>query len=159
MRYCDCLLHHHLGRGNTQHLLVGIRAPGSGHRHYPALPKAISCKQYYSWPMMFSLSLFSKKTWRQWRTCISWARDCVNINWGLELLEHTTYGAYNSVGIPHPLDALATTPKALETTYENPCPLQTMHHPTFTSNISLMLLRINTPHGTTTSLCLISVHS
>jgi len=99
------------------------------------------------------------KTWRQWRTCISWARDCVNINWGLELLEHTTYGAYNSVDIPHPLDALATTPKALETTYENPCPLQTMHHPTFTSNISLMLLRINTPHGTTTSLCLISVHS
>ena len=84
---------------------------------------------------------------------------CVNINWGLELLEHTRYAAYNSVGIPHPLDALATTPKALETTYENPCPLQTMHHPTFTSNISLMLLRINTPHGTTTSLCLISVHS
>ena len=32
MRYCDCLLHHHLGRGNTQHSLVGIRAPGSGHR-------------------------------------------------------------------------------------------------------------------------------
>ena len=32
MRYCDCLLHHHLGRGNTQHLLVGIRTPGSGHR-------------------------------------------------------------------------------------------------------------------------------
>ena len=32
MRYCDCLLHHHLGRGNTQHLLVGIQAPGSGHR-------------------------------------------------------------------------------------------------------------------------------
>jgi len=68
---------------------------------YPALPKAISCKQYYSWPMMFSLSLFSKKTWRQWRTCISWARDCVNINWGLELLEHTTYGAYNSVVTVH----------------------------------------------------------
>ena len=34
MRYCDCLLHHHLGRGNTQHLLVGIQAPGSGHRHH-----------------------------------------------------------------------------------------------------------------------------
>ena len=34
MRYCDCLLHHHLGRGNTQHLLVGIQAPGSGHRHF-----------------------------------------------------------------------------------------------------------------------------
>ncbi|KAG2612519.1 hypothetical protein PVAP13_4KG295810 [Panicum virgatum] len=68
---------------------------------YPALPKAISCKKYYSWPMMFSLSLFSKKTWRQWRTCISWARDCVNINWGLELLEHTTYGAYNSVVTVH----------------------------------------------------------
>jgi len=32
VRYCDCLLHHHLGRGNTQHLLVGIQAPGSGHR-------------------------------------------------------------------------------------------------------------------------------
>ena len=32
MRYCDCLLHHHLGRGNTQHLLVGIQAHGSGHR-------------------------------------------------------------------------------------------------------------------------------
>ena len=32
MRYCDCLLHHHLGRGNTQHLLVGIQAPGSGRR-------------------------------------------------------------------------------------------------------------------------------
>ena len=32
VRYCDCLLHHHLGRGNMQHLLVGIRAPGSGHR-------------------------------------------------------------------------------------------------------------------------------
>ena len=126
---------------------------------YPALPKAISCKQYYSWPMMFSLSLFSKKTWRQCRTCISWARGCVNINWGLELLEHTRYAAYNSVGIPHPLGALATTPKAIETTYENPCPLQTMHHPTFTSNISLMLLLINTPHGTTTSLCLISIHS
>jgi len=76
---------------------------------YPALPKAISCKQYYSWPMMFSLSLFSKKTWRQWRTCISWARDCVNINWGLELLEHTTYGAYNSVVTVHVQnDALAT---------------------------------------------------
>src|SRR6185436_2856976 len=30
--YCDCLLHHHLGRGNTQHLLVGVRPPGSGHR-------------------------------------------------------------------------------------------------------------------------------
>ena len=28
-----CLLHHHLGRENTLHLLVGIRAPGSGHRH------------------------------------------------------------------------------------------------------------------------------
>jgi len=41
------------------------------------------------------------KTWRQWRTCISWARDCVNINWGLELLEHTTYGAYNSVVTVH----------------------------------------------------------
>ena len=27
-----CLLHHHLGRGNTQHSLVGIRTPGSGHR-------------------------------------------------------------------------------------------------------------------------------
>jgi len=40
-------------------------------------------------------------TWRQWRTCISWARDCVNINWGLELLEHTTYGAYNSVVTVH----------------------------------------------------------
>ena len=37
---------------------------------------------------------------------------CVNINWGLELLEHTRYAAYNSVGIPHPLGALATTPKA-----------------------------------------------
>ena len=32
VRYCDCLLHHHLGRGNTQHLLVGIRTPGLGHR-------------------------------------------------------------------------------------------------------------------------------
>ena len=32
VRYCDCLLHHHLGRGNTQHLLVGIQAPRSGHR-------------------------------------------------------------------------------------------------------------------------------
>ena len=36
-------------------------------------PKTISCKQYYSWPMVFSLSLFTKKTWRQWRTCVSWA--------------------------------------------------------------------------------------
>ena len=27
-----CLLHHHLGRGNTQHLLVGTRTAGSGHR-------------------------------------------------------------------------------------------------------------------------------
>ena len=27
VRYCDCLLHHHLGRGNTHHLLVGIQAP------------------------------------------------------------------------------------------------------------------------------------
>ena len=25
-------MHQHLGRGNTQHSLVGIRAPGSGHR-------------------------------------------------------------------------------------------------------------------------------
>ena len=32
MHYCDCLLHHHLGRENTQHLLVGIRTPRSGHR-------------------------------------------------------------------------------------------------------------------------------
>jgi len=31
-RVLCCLLHHHLGRGNTQHLLVGIQAPGSGHR-------------------------------------------------------------------------------------------------------------------------------
>jgi hypothetical protein len=35
VRYCDCLLHHHLGRGNTQHLPVGIQAPRSGHRHCP----------------------------------------------------------------------------------------------------------------------------
>ena len=27
-----CLLHQYLGRGNTQHLLVGIQTPGSGHR-------------------------------------------------------------------------------------------------------------------------------
>ena len=33
-----CLLHHHLGRGNTQYLLVGIRAPGLGHRHYSPRP-------------------------------------------------------------------------------------------------------------------------
>jgi len=30
-----CLLHYYLGRENTQHLFVGIRAPGSGHRQYP----------------------------------------------------------------------------------------------------------------------------
>jgi len=30
-----CLLHHHLGRGNTQYLLVGIRPPGSGRRQLP----------------------------------------------------------------------------------------------------------------------------
>ena len=34
MRYCDCLLHHHLGRENTQHSPVGIRAPGPGHRQH-----------------------------------------------------------------------------------------------------------------------------
>jgi len=128
---------------------------------YQALPKAISCKQYYLWVMANDVLLFF--VFKEDMAAVSdlhfLGSRLLNINWGLELLEHTRYAAYNSVGIPHPLGALATTPKAMETTYENPCPLQTMHHPTFTSNISLMLLLINTPHGTTTSLCLISVHS
>jgi len=97
---------------NNEYVLMYLFSINTHTFTYQALPKAISCKQYYSWPMMFSLYLFSKKTWRQWRTCVSWARGCVNINWGLELLEHTRYAAYNSVGIPHPLGALATTPKA-----------------------------------------------
>ena len=41
MRYCDCLLHHHLGQGNTQHLLVGIQAPRSGHRQIPNFRKLV----------------------------------------------------------------------------------------------------------------------
>ena len=35
-----CLLHHHLGWGNTRNLLVGIRTPGSGHRQ--ASQKSVS---------------------------------------------------------------------------------------------------------------------
>ena len=65
MRYCDCLLHHHLGRGNTQHLLVGIQAPGSGHRQLARQVGAVC--------VTFSLFLpFDLQEWRADPTHTLW---------------------------------------------------------------------------------------
>ena len=66
MRYCDCLLHHHLGRGNTQHLLVGIQALGSGHRQLARQVGAVC--------VTFSLFLpFDLQEWRTDPTHTLWA--------------------------------------------------------------------------------------
>jgi len=98
---------------------------------YQALPKAISCKQYYLWVMANDVLLFF--VFKEDMAAVSdlhfLGSRLLNINWGLELLEHTRYAAYHSVGIPHPRGVLATTPKAMETTYEihvrsKPCIIQ-----------------------------------
>ena len=66
MRYCDCLLHHHLGRGNTQHLLVGIQAPGSGRRQLARQVGGLVC-------VTFSLFLpFDLQEWRADPTHTLW---------------------------------------------------------------------------------------
>ena len=63
--YCDCLLHHHLGQGNTQHLLVGIRTPGLGHRQL--------ARQVGARCVTFSLSFpFDLQGWRADPTHAPW---------------------------------------------------------------------------------------
>ena len=61
-----CLLHQYLGRGNTQHLLVGIQAPGSGHRQL--------ARQVGGYCVTFSLFLpFDLQEWRADPTHTLWA--------------------------------------------------------------------------------------